>query len=306
MMQVKMLKHTGCVKNYGEISLVDCNICGFTHVFPMPVEVELEKLYKEQFYTVDKPQYINKMEEESKYWETCVYKQRYEVFETNVDGRYILDIGCSGGWFLKYGKDRGWSVLGIEPAKQAAEYAREINGISVLQKCWDKVPIKGNCYDVVHIAQVLEHVPDPAALIEWSWFLLKPDGLLCVEVPNDFNVLQDLACKSLNVKEYWVSVPHHLNYFNKGSLNRLLLKTGFNPIRWEASFPMEMFLLMTDNYIFNEEVGQLCHKKLMNMEYLLDTTPELSNLRQKFYAFFAENGIGRTVIVYCRKGETHD
>ena len=48
--------------------------------------------------------------------------------------------------------------------------------------------------------------------------LLSPGGIICIQVPNDFNQLQLLALKKVTKKEWWVAIPDHINYFDFQSL----------------------------------------------------------------------------------------
>ena len=47
-------------------------------------------------------------------------------------------------------------------------------------------------FDVIHMSEVLEHVPDPIDTLRITYTLLKPGGLLCLSVPNDYNPFQNV------------------------------------------------------------------------------------------------------------------
>lgn len=53
-----------------------------------------------------------------------------------------------------------------------------------------------------------------------------------------------------------MSPPEHINYFNFESITRLLERNGFSIIEITSTFPLELFLLMGDNYIGNNEIGK--------------------------------------------------
>ena len=87
----------------------------------------------------------------------------------------------------------------------------------------------GGEFDAIHSAQVLEHVYDPERTIEAMASLLRPGGLVFIEVPNDFNGLQLAAQKVLHKEAWWVRPEHHLNYFDYfdyDSLAKLLASFG--------------------------------------------------------------------------------
>lgn len=93
--------------------------------------------------------------------------------------------------------------------------------------------------------------------------------------------------------------PHHINYFDFESLADLLTACGFEVIHQEATFPIDMFLLMGEKYIANDEVGRLCHSRRMNFERAI-TQSGNKNILNKMYTFFASQNIGREVVMFAR------
>lgn len=175
--------------------------------------------------------------------------------------RRILDIGCSGGYFLKYFKERGWDAIGIEPSLFAARYAKA-QGIEVINKLFQDISLKDlGKFDAINMSFVLEHVLDPIEVCKKCYRLLKRGGMLCVEAPNDFNPLQQIVKSELKKPSWWIAHPDHINYFTPGSLEKMMKRIGFKLLLKEGTFPMELFLLMGEDYIGNDRVGLRCHKK---------------------------------------------
>jgi SAM-dependent methyltransferase len=156
------------------------------------------------------------------------------------------DIG-SGPGFSENRQARGWNVIGIEPSRQAAAHARSL-GIEVVEGFFDAdiVPVLGR-FDAVNLNNVLEHVPDPIAILLRAGALLEPGGVICVNVPNDFSPFQVAAAATGETGEWWIAPPHHLNYFDFATLSNLLERLKFEVAEKTTSFPMEAFLLMGDN-----------------------------------------------------------
>ena len=115
-------------------------------------------------------------------------------------------------------------------------------------------------FNVIHMNNVLEHILDPIGLIKIVSKLLNDKGILCIGVPNDYNPFQDVARKTEGLDPWWLAPPHHINYFNFNSLELLLHNNGFSLELKECSFPIDMFLVMGDNYIGDDEKGRKCHK----------------------------------------------
>ncbi|ACV67914.1 class I SAM-dependent methyltransferase [Desulfohalobium retbaense] len=278
--------------------VIDCESCGFKHIVPIPTIEELEEVYKHDYYSTEKPLYLERHQEDLDWWNT-VYDQRYDFFENELpnERRNILDVGSGPGYFLLRGKQRGWHVEGIEPSGQAAEHSRSL-GSKIYQDFLDQKSLpKFNQYDVIHASEVLEHIPDPEEMLKNMYQLLKPGGIICISVPNDYNPLQYALRVECGFDPWWVAPPHHINYFDFDSLTALLQKVGYNILRKEASFPMELFLLMGDNYIGNDSLGRECHTRRKNYEQTL-VQSGLSQLKRQLEHFYSECNVGRTAIIY--------
>ncbi len=157
-------------------------------------------------------------------------------------------------------------------------------------------------FDVVQLGLVLEHVRDPRRMISLAVELLAPGGLLSVVVPNDFNPFQ-LAFKEVSGSEpWWISAPHHINYFDAESLSRLLVGEGFEVVHTESSFPMEFFLLAGDDYTADRSVGKSCHQRRRRFEKSLIGGGQRV-LLHKLYQAFAQLGLGREIFMLARKVE---
>ena len=115
-------------------------------------------------------------------------------------------------------------------------------------------------FDVIHMGEVLEHIPDPISLLKLAYSKLNDNGLICIIVPNDFNPFQLILRDQLEFEPWWVSPPHHINNFDHKSLGNLLVSAGFTVLHQESTFPIDLFLLMGDTYIDNDEVGRMSHK----------------------------------------------
>jgi SAM-dependent methyltransferase len=96
-----------------------------------------------------------------------------------------LDIGCSAGSLLDaFQRAYGCQVVGVEPGAAYREYARG-RGLDVVASLEDLPSTKPGRFDLISLAHVLEHLPDPVGyLANLRESLLEPGGWLLVEVPN--------------------------------------------------------------------------------------------------------------------------
>jgi len=281
--------------------VVDCFLCGFRHVMPLPDAAALERAYREAYYAEEKPNFIAHSGEDQE-WAEMFQRDRLEIFERLIiwEKRRLLDIGCGPGFFLKTAKDRGWRTLGLEPSRQAAAHARSL-GLDVVEGFFNaEAATTLGRFDVVHLNNVLEHVPNPQEVVRLARDLLPKGGLICLNVPNDFTAFQASAVASLKLPEWWVAPPHHLNYFDFDSLSRLVKRAGFEVRERTTSFPMELFLLMGLDYTKDPALGRACHNQRKRFDLALEKAG-FKETRQKFYHALAQAGFGREAVVIAAK-----
>ena len=278
--------------------VIDCEGCGFRHIDPLFSQDQLKKFYENEFYESERPDYFERMEADREWW-MLRYRHYYELLEGHVPGRRILDIGSGPGYFLDAGRERGWQVVGFEPSRAAADYARA-RGLTVVNDFFSarKAREQGS-FDVISMSMVLEHVRDPIALIEEARSLLVPGGLLFLVSPNDFNPLQMVLWKKLGFQPWWVNPKHHLNYFDTVSARSILEARRFEVLHLETSYPLENFLLAGRNYVGDPALGRACHneRKAFESALFLHDKERIKALA----ASWAGQGIGREFIILGRK-----
>jgi 2-polyprenyl-3-methyl-5-hydroxy-6-metoxy-1,4-benzoquinol methylase len=293
--------HAGAaLDTVNSFTVVECEACRFKHIVPIPTPEELAQVYHHDYYATEKPLYIER-DLQDRDWLGLIHGERYDLFERTLGKRRhrLLDVGSGPGLFLQLGAQRGWSVHGLEPSTQAVAHSRSL-GLEVTQAFLDDDVAAGlGRFDVVHLSEVLEHVPDPRRMLRIVEGLLEPGGLVALMVPNDYSPIQAALRDACGVSPWWVAPPHHINYFDVASIQRLL-KARFEIVSVETSFPIDLFLLMGDNYIGNDVLGRACHAKRKTMELNL-ARAGMSALKQAIYRNLAQLGIGRDVFVVARK-----
>lgn len=75
---------------------------------------------------------------------------------------------------------------------------------------------------------------------------------------------------------------------------------GFHVFLKTATFPMEVFLLMGDNYVGNDALGRACHSRRRNLELNLKLGG-FEAPKRALYTILAEHGIGREIVMIARK-----
>ena len=112
--------------------------------------------------------------------------------EMGLAGKKVLDVGCGGGILSESMARRGADVTGIdlgtENLKAAALHAEQSNLNDTLR--YQHIPIEqlaathAGQFDVVTCMEMLEHVPDPAAIVEACFTLLAPGGVCVLSTIN--------------------------------------------------------------------------------------------------------------------------
>jgi SAM-dependent methyltransferase len=145
----------------------------------------------------------------------------------------ILDVGCATGLFLHEMTLAGWQVAGVEPIAAAAEYARTQLGLNVFQGWLSDAPYPGESFDVITFWDVLEHTFSPSAELTHAARLLRPGGLVTINIPNWHSLDRRLF------GAHWIGFdpPRHLYVFTRSTLAALLEKTSFRPIAWVCFMP---------------------------------------------------------------------
>jgi 2-polyprenyl-3-methyl-5-hydroxy-6-metoxy-1,4-benzoquinol methylase len=130
----------------------------------------------------------------------------------------VLDVGCGRGYFLATIQRWGFQCFGCEPDPQAAKVAQDA-GLEVVCSDLLNAPYSKNQFDVIRFSHVLEHVHFPSAVLQRANELVKPGGLIIVEVPNHVGIV----AQSFRQTE---DVPRHLYGFTPETLQRYFAQAG--------------------------------------------------------------------------------
>lgn len=101
---------------------------------------------------------------------------------TPLAGKRVLDIGCGGGILAESMARKGAQVTGIDLAEKALKVAdlhSLESGVAVRYELISAEALaerEAGQYDIITCMEMLEHVPEPSAIVAACAKLLKPGG----------------------------------------------------------------------------------------------------------------------------------
>ncbi len=130
----------------------------------------------------------------------CINPHRLDWIDglVSLRGKAVIDVGCGGGILAESMARRGAQVCGIDLAEKAllvAQSHAQANGMDVLyarSSAEDWAQTHAAQYDAVTCMEMLEHVPDPGAVIAACSAMVKPGGWVFFSTINR-NVLSYLT-----------------------------------------------------------------------------------------------------------------
>jgi 2-polyprenyl-3-methyl-5-hydroxy-6-metoxy-1,4-benzoquinol methylase len=194
----------------------------------------------------------------------------------------IIEIGCGPGNFLYRAKPQARRVCGTETSQAALQLARN-KGLEVYGPDKEHEVPKGS-FDTVFSFHVLEHVADPLIFLKTLRSLIKPEGKICISVPDQDGPLRYLENAVMNMP------PHHATHWRlrtlKAAAEKLdlkILKVAYEPLLLENHYYYSYYWL---NKTFADK--NYLQKKMKGL---------LSILLTKFFGLLKRIGIKHFVLL---------
>lgn len=194
--------------------LVQCAKCDLVFVSP---RVQAQTIV-DSYSAGEDPTFVSQAEARERTFGESV--ARIEAL-TGGPGR-VFDIGTAGGSFLAAARARGWEVDGCEPNRWLASWGKSHYGIDIRPGPLTDHDLPKGHYDVVTLWDVVEHLPQPSAILERAKELVKPGGFLILTFP-DFG-----SPSARYLGRFWPFLSSvHLYYFSKKTMKEMLKRHGF-------------------------------------------------------------------------------
>lgn len=231
-------------------SYVLCDECGTLFVNPRPPLSTLEQFYAESpstsFWvnTFFKP--VAEVRREK------IFRPRAEHIRKKFQGIEewtIGDVGAGFGIFLEELSRicPACTPVAIEPSREMVRIC-EAKKLRVIPYLVEEIEGWDGAFNLLTSFELFEHVYDPHRFLKKAKRLLHPGGTLFFTTLNGEGF--DIQILWQNSKS--ISPPHHLNFFNPGSIALLLQEEGFSVE--EITTPGRLDWDILEGMITNEDV----------------------------------------------------
>lgn len=149
-------------------------------------------------------------------------QRRFDMLKPMLPNKKLLDFGCGAGGFLNKAQHLAGAVVGIELELRVQEHWK---GRIMIHP---DVESAGEGYELITAFHVVEHLPDPRALLKSLSKMLVKNGRMVIEVPSSEDALLTLYDSDVFQRfTYW---SQHLFLFNSETLRRLAEQAGLRII----------------------------------------------------------------------------
>jgi 2-polyprenyl-3-methyl-5-hydroxy-6-metoxy-1,4-benzoquinol methylase len=201
----------------GHGDLLVCVECGTVQQPVLPSGEALHALYRE----MRDDEYLG--EEAGR---RATANRLLDLIAAHAPAGRLLDVGSGYGLLLDEARRRGYDVVGVELSRAGASYARDTLGLDVRELSLEAFSQSSNgdspgAFDVIVLADVLEHLDDPVDAIDRCAGLLRVGGVLCVVTPDPSSLTARIAGA-----RWWGYLPAHTVLLPRRTLRELISARG--------------------------------------------------------------------------------
>jgi len=206
-------------------ALVQCANCTLLYVGADPAGIDFDALYGQAYYTGGSAavfaDYVGQQAARRAHARRKLAVLRHLPPRIPRHGR-LLDVGCAAGFFLVEAA-RHYDAQGVELSTWSSAFARERLQLKVFTGTLQQAQLPSAHFNVITLWDVIEHVPDPIALLAACRRMLRPGGRVVVVTPN----MASLGRRVLGTKWYlgW-GPPWHLLLFDPTTIRAVATHAG--------------------------------------------------------------------------------
>ena len=208
--------------------VVKCKNCGLHSLYPIPIDTDLDWIYSQY---AEKGNRIEVEKLRQKY----VYPRKIELIKKlHPTAKNIFDLGAGIGGFAATAIDNGYEVIGIDLEEEQVKLAKEIFDVELKhQKFKEFKKENTKKFDIVMLHHVLEHLQNPSSVLHDLQLLLANNGLIIIEIPNQFFNLKKNIYEKIGYTKYkYPHNPyHHIFFFSPKTIAELVRVAGYKIIK---------------------------------------------------------------------------
>ncbi|HVW96630.1 MAG TPA: class I SAM-dependent methyltransferase [Mucilaginibacter sp.] len=147
--------------------------------------------------------------------------------------KFILDLGCGNGFLVNYLVQQGFNAYGTDASEKGIAIARQTSPdrFFVQDLSSDELPaeLRAIPFDTIISTEVIEHLYNPEAFLDFCRRQLKPGGELIITTPYH-GYLKNLVLSLFNkwdkhLDPLWLG--GHIKFWSKKTLSRAITNAGF-------------------------------------------------------------------------------
>ncbi|MGO4222720.1 methyltransferase domain-containing protein [Lysobacter sp. TAF61] len=167
--------------------------------------------------------------ERNLYWLRTLLKYR-------VPSARAVELGCAHGSFVALMKQCGFQASGVEMSPWVVELGKKTFGIDIELGPVENLDIEPGSIDVIAMMDVMEHLPDPVATMSHCLSLLKPDGILLIQMPEFREGMQfETLVESKSSFMEQLKEDEHLYLYSKRSAVEFFHRLGADHVAFEPA-----------------------------------------------------------------------
>jgi methionine biosynthesis protein MetW len=152
----------------------------------------------------------------------------------------VLDLGCASGGLLALLRPHAGHLAGLELSASGAAAAAQVADVVVQGALEDPdLPFEAGSFDLVVLADVLEHLAEPVAALRRAAGWTRPGGAVLLSVPNvaHWRARLTLARGRWPAEQSGTFDASHLRWFTHESVAKLVADAGLVDVRLDAIVP---------------------------------------------------------------------
>ena len=146
----------------------------------------------------------------------------------------VLDLGCSSGLLAERLQEMGHDVTGVD-LYEFPNSAERMNAFYKADLSEGIPPAVGTGFDLILMADVLEHLPKPGNLLQQCRDLLTPEGSIMLCVPNigHWYPRSRATLGAFDYDQRGILDSTHLRFFTRRSIRKAVERNGYSVRRLE-------------------------------------------------------------------------